>query len=96
VAAYFSGKLFGRTPLIDVSPRKTWEGLIGGCLGAMAVCSWGATLMLWPRPLLLGAIYGFMCAVMALIGDLTVSLLKRSAGVKVRALPRQHESRLTS
>ena len=36
----------------------------------------------WPRPLLSGAAYGLMCAVMALVGDLTVSLLKRSAGVK--------------
>ena len=48
----------------------------------MAAFSWGATLMRWPRPLLSGAFYGLMCAVMALIGDLTVSLLKRSAGVK--------------
>ena len=65
-----------------MSPNKTWEGLLGGCLGAMVMCAWGARLMRWPRPLLLGALYGFMCAVMALIGDLTVSLLKRSAKVK--------------
>lgn len=38
--------------------------------------------MRWPVPLLSGALYGAMCAVMGLIGDLTVSLLKRSAGVK--------------
>ena len=82
VFAYFAGKNFGKTPLIAVSPRKTWEGFWGGCLGAMAAFSWGATLMRWPRPLLSGAFYGLMCAVMALIGDLTVSLLKRSAGVK--------------
>ena len=82
VAAYFSGKRFGRTPLISVSPRKTLEGFVGGCVGAMGVCAWGASLMRWPRPLLSGAAYGLMCAVMALIGDLTVSLLKRSAGVK--------------
>ena len=80
--AYFAGKNFGKTQLIPVSPRKTWEGLIGGCVGAMGVCAWGATLMRWPRPLLSGAAYGLMCAVMALIGDLTISLLKRSAGVK--------------
>ena len=36
----------------------------------------------WPRPLISGSCYGLMCAVMALIGDLTVSLLKRSAGLK--------------
>jgi phosphatidate cytidylyltransferase len=42
----------------------------------------GALLMGWPRPWLTGAGYGLLCAVMALIGDLTVSLLKRSAGFK--------------
>lgn len=30
--AYFSGKLFGRTPLIKLSPNKTWEGFIGGLI----------------------------------------------------------------
>jgi len=82
VAAYFAGKRFGKTMLIELSPRKTWEGLIGGCLAAMACSGLGASLMAWPRPWLSGAVYGLLCAVMALIGDLTVSLLKRSAGVK--------------
>jgi len=82
VAAYFAGKRFGKTMLIELSPRKTWEGLIGGCLAAMACSGLGASLMGWPRPWLSGAVYGLLCAVMALIGDLTVSLLKRSAGVK--------------
>ena len=36
----------------------------------------------WPSPLLSGAAYGLMCTVMALIGDLTVSLMKRSAQIK--------------
>jgi len=82
VAAYFAGKRFGRTQLIEVSPNKTWEGLIGGCLAAMLFSTTGALLMSWPKPLLTGPFYGLTCAVMALIGDLTVSLLKRSAGVK--------------
>ena len=82
---------FGKTPLIKISPKKTWEGLIGGCLASMAVSCTGATLMRWPRPLLSGGLYGLIAAVMALIGDLTVSLLKRSAGMKVcsRAVPAQ-------
>ncbi|KAL1507501.1 hypothetical protein AB1Y20_008336 [Prymnesium parvum] len=82
VAAYFTGKRFGRTPLIKVSPRKTWEGLLGGCAAAVAVSASGARLMGWPCAWLTGGAYGLMCAVMALIGDLTVSLLKRSAQVK--------------
>uniref|UniRef100_A0A7S0ISI3 Phosphatidate cytidylyltransferase n=1 Tax=Calcidiscus leptoporus TaxID=127549 RepID=A0A7S0ISI3_9EUKA len=82
VFAYFTGKRFGRTQLISVSPNKTWEGLIGGCSAAVLLSVCGALLMRWPLPVLSGAVYGLGCAVMALIGDLTVSLLKRSAGVK--------------
>ena len=37
VAAYFFGKRFGRTPLIAVSPNKTWEGLLAGCAASVAV-----------------------------------------------------------
>lgn len=32
IMAYFFGCLFGKTPLIKVSPRKTWEGFLGGFL----------------------------------------------------------------
>ena len=30
VMAYMFGFFFGRTPLIQLSPKKTWEGFIGG------------------------------------------------------------------
>jgi phosphatidate cytidylyltransferase len=30
VMAYVFGFFFGRTPLIQLSPKKTWEGFIGG------------------------------------------------------------------
>ena len=45
VAAYFVGKRFGKTPLIELSPKKTWEGFLGGCVGGMAFSVTGATLM---------------------------------------------------
>ena len=32
IAAYLAGFFFGRTPLIKLSPKKTWEGFIGGTL----------------------------------------------------------------
>lgn len=83
VAAYFTGKQFGRTPLMPAtSPSKTREGFAGGCVAAMGASVLGAHLMRWPRPALSGALYGLMCALMALLGDLTVSLLKRSANAK--------------
>lgn len=82
IAAYFGGKRWGKTKLIKVSPNKTWEGLWSGIASCSAMMVVGARLMHWPLPLVTGALYGGMCAVMGLIGDLTVSLLKRSANVK--------------
>ncbi|KAK4714945.1 hypothetical protein R3W88_020852 [Solanum pinnatisectum] len=35
VAAYFFGFFFGKTPLIKLSPKKTWEGFIGGSIATM-------------------------------------------------------------
>ncbi len=39
IAAYLGGFFFGRTPLIKLSPKKTWEGFIGGFLGTV-LASW--------------------------------------------------------
>lgn len=39
IAAYLAGFFFGRTPLIKLSPKKTWEGFVGGFIGTVAV-SW--------------------------------------------------------
>jgi phosphatidate cytidylyltransferase len=39
IAAYVAGFFCGRTPLIAVSPKKTWEGFVGGALGTVAA-SW--------------------------------------------------------
>jgi phosphatidate cytidylyltransferase len=81
--AYFTGRSVGRTILIArVSPNKTVEGAIGGLLAAIA-----AGLIL--RPLLtpgwkIGAAVGVSATigVLAQLGDLAGSALKRSAGVK--------------
>lgn len=35
--AYFFGVFFGRTPLIKLSPKKTWEGFLGGTIGTFIV-----------------------------------------------------------
>ena len=85
-AAYFSGKLFGKHPLAaTISPKKTTEGAIGGMIGAL-----GASLLysiLLPDHLfslsLMHSIYlGLAIGLLAQIGDLAESLLKRDAGVK--------------
>ena len=36
-AAYFTGMLFGRTPLTQLSPKKTWEGFVGGLLATLVI-----------------------------------------------------------
>jgi phosphatidate cytidylyltransferase len=81
IGAYFSGRAFGRTPLAPrVSPKKTWEGVLGGV--ALATIT-GTLAALWlSLPI---AIFAPMAAAMALIsvvGDLAISMLKRSAGIK--------------
>lgn len=37
ICAYLAGFFFGRTPLIKLSPKKTWEGFVGGFVGTLAV-----------------------------------------------------------
>jgi len=79
--AYFAGKMFGRVKLAPaISPGKTWEGVIGGLLlvGALA-----AAVAIW-RDLPIGVFLPFCLGVAALsvVGDLTVSMFKRTAGVK--------------
>lgn len=80
VGAYFSGKTIGGPKLASqFSPNKSWAGLIGGILCAMAV-SLGFTLqsdLPWPIiPLAAGL------AIVAQLGDLLESWLKRRADVK--------------
>ena len=79
--AYFAGKKFGRVKLAPaISPGKTWEGVIGGLLlvGLLAVAV-GVS-----RDLSIGVFLPFCLAVAAIsvVGDLTVSMFKRTAGVK--------------
>ena len=89
--AYFSGYLFGKHKLIpDVSPKKTVEGAIGGvtfCVLAFV----GFSLLynnLWlaeggrALPVWLMAIVGLVTAVVSMVGDLTMSLVKRHYGIK--------------
>ena len=42
----------------------------------------GAYLMQWPFWIATGSVYGFMLAVIALVGDLTASMMKRDANIK--------------
>jgi phosphatidate cytidylyltransferase len=82
--AYLFGSLFGRTPFSKISPKKTWEGTMGGILSATALIGW--LLDCYINNDLLSPIAGyvliFLLAVAGTIGDLFESKLKRMAGVK--------------
>jgi len=82
IGAYTVGKLFGRTRLSHISPKKTVEGAIFGVLGSLAVAVAGAYSLHWPWPWLAGAALGLLIGVASLLGDLTESMMKRDAGVK--------------
>lgn len=86
-AAYFVGRRFGRRKLAArVSPKKTLEGALGGCICAIALmlvlgwlielCSMTTVSFLRLNPWALGA------TVVAQFGDLSMSVLKRICGAK--------------
>jgi phosphatidate cytidylyltransferase len=81
IGAFFVGRRFGRRRLApNVSPGKTWEGVIGGFVASALVAVVGSTRFEVPLvqflPLCL-AVVAF-----SIVGDLTESLLKRFAGLK--------------
>ena len=83
--AYFAGRAFGRTPLMPrVSPKKTWEGAVGGALGAFALAA--AFKALTPLDAVLTwldvAAIALACGVASPFGDLAESHFKRSVAVK--------------
>lgn len=79
--AYIVGSLIGKTPLSAISPKKTWEGTIGGIILAVAVM-WGLGYLSQSSSAWLWAIIAFVAAVTGTIGDLLESKLKRLANVK--------------
>lgn len=79
--AYIVGSLIGKTPFSPISPKKTWEGTIGGMLLAVAVISVLAYVT-GELPVRHAAIIATLAAVSGTYGDLFQSKLKRMAGVK--------------
>ena len=82
--AYVVGSFIGKTPLSKISPKKTWEGTIGGAVLCVAVITiLGATI---PAAKVIDVQHWFMIALLVAIfgslGDLLESKLKRTAGVK--------------
>ena len=85
--AYFTGMLFGKHKLIpELSPKKTVEGAIGGTVFAViAFLLYGfiiESVSSLEANYLALAICGLVLAVVAQIGDLFASLIKRESGIK--------------
>lgn len=86
IGAYFAGRQWGRHQLApSVSPGKTWEGMWGGLVAVLAI-----SLLVWnilPTsyghiPIASLLLIGLAVAGASVLGDLTVSMMKRSTGVK--------------
>jgi phosphatidate cytidylyltransferase len=89
--AYLVGSLIGKTPLTKISPKKTWEGTIGGLLLAVAgvgfLFSRIPTDIVFPGARIhISSITWFVIvavsSVFGTFGDILESKLKRMAGVK--------------
>jgi phosphatidate cytidylyltransferase len=79
---YLVGSFFGKTPFSSISPKKTWEGTIGGIILAVLIVTVsmhyidnGNATLYWFGIAMIGSIIGTM-------GDLVESKLKRMADVK--------------
>jgi len=84
MVGFFVGANLGRRPLApDISPNKTVEGLIGGVLAAFAASViLGNVLTPWSDSTSATLVLGLAIAVMAPLGDLTESMIKRDLGIK--------------
>ncbi|HEY9887036.1 MAG TPA: phosphatidate cytidylyltransferase [Candidatus Obscuribacterales bacterium] len=82
IGAYIVGRSLGKTPLSNISPKKTVEGAVFGIVASIAVGMGGAALLGWAMGPLSGGALGALIGISSLLGDLTESLMKRDAGVK--------------
>lgn len=85
--AYFTGMLFGKHKLIpEVSPKKTVEGAIGGIIFCIAFfVGYGAIINHFTDyniSLVIIGMAGLFSALVSMIGDLSMSVIKRTYGVK--------------
>lgn len=82
ICAYFAGVTMGKHKLCPIiSPKKTWEGAIGGVLGSVILCGlFGFFFMKDEMALCL--IVGFLGSIISMFGDLTASIFKRKMGIK--------------
>jgi len=82
LGGYIAGVLFGKHPMAPViSPKKSWEGFAGSVVLCVAVGVW---LVHWffDGAWWIGVVLGLIAVVMATLGDLCESVIKRDLGIK--------------
>jgi phosphatidate cytidylyltransferase len=83
IGAFFTGRAVGRHQLApSLSPKKTWEGLIGGIVTTVAVAAFLSTVDYFPLDLGQAMILAVIVIVLAPLGDAAESMIKRGLGVK--------------
>jgi phosphatidate cytidylyltransferase len=81
--AYFTGRLWGQHRMAPyISPKKSWEGALGGLLFAMLAGALLVHLLGLPIPTWAGALLGGIGSIAGQAGDLAESLIKRQVDIK--------------
>jgi phosphatidate cytidylyltransferase len=79
---YVAGVLFGKHPMAPViSPKKSWEGFAGSIVFCL-LAGWALVVYLLDGDWWVGLILGLIAVVMATLGDLCESVIKRDLGIK--------------
>ena len=82
IGGYVAGVLFGKHPMAPViSPKKSWEGFAGSVVFTV-VAGWALVVYLLDGDWWVGVCLGLIAAVMATLGDLCESVMKRDLGIK--------------
>ena len=82
MGGYVAGVLFGKHPMAPViSPKKSWEGFAGSLVTCVAV-GWALVVYLLEGEWWVGIVLGLIAVVMATLGDLCESVIKRDLGIK--------------
>lgn len=82
IGGYVAGVLFGKHPMAPViSPKKSWEGFVGSLVFCLAA-GWALVVFLLDGDWWVGLVLGAIAVVMATLGDLCESVMKRDLGIK--------------
>ena len=82
IGGYVAGVLFGKHPMAPViSPKKSWEGFAGSALSCV-VAGYLLVVHLLDGDWWVGVVLGLIAVVMATLGDLCESVMKRDLGIK--------------